>query len=600
MKSCVLSLVLLLVSSTFIFATSIIPYPNLGEMSNASDAVVIAKVLQINEIELNGLTKTTFQLEVEEVVHGALAVNDNFTLAQVSFTDDFGLMVVDGDIDLALHQSYCLFLHQSPVFGWQPLMLSYGILEEHDLNGKHYLVPSPESLEMHLTERPDGKFVEPLVIYEKAPFLNTLSNFNHNNQLWGVQPAITKLDYVDFGNAVIDFRTIPTGCDFLGSSNSIAGFRWQDTDIGVYYSVTGDLNFIPPTSVFSDVQSATNRMNEAYQGLELFDGGIAVGYTPACASGAISNVFITFANLSLGGPQSIFLQFNDPCAEIPDLNGCSGVLAFGGSYASGNYQYRGETFASSLYGYVVMNNNILCVGRPNYEEVLIHEMTHSMGMAHLNPTLYPSNNMNPSCCSDIGTKDTECMDYLYEPIGGLAVDVLSFDGKSNGGFTVLNWETSSEFAHDRFEIESAQDGKNFVQIGKIKGNGTTALTKGYAFKDYSPVHGKNYYRLKMIDEQGQFEYSETIVVAHQASDDILVFPNPTNGSAVNVIWNKPLSNNFRIDMLNASGQNVFAAQIKTNGRGINEVLSLPELAKGMYILRFHMPTKILYKKLMIH
>ncbi len=70
-------------------------------------------------------------------------------------------------------------------------------------------------------------------------------------------------------------------------------------------------------------------------------------------------------------------------------------------------------------------------------------------------------------------------------------------------------------------------------IGKIQGSGNSQSTIEYTFIDESPNIGLNYYRLKQVDFDGQFEYSKVITVNfdRKNSDDLEVFPNPTSAFA---------------------------------------------------------------------
>lgn len=581
------------------FATTVIPFSNLGEMAEAADAVVLATVTQQYENDQQGITYLSYKLQVEETIKGNLQPNDLFELRQFGYTIENYKMVVEGDLVLENGQNYFLYLHRSPDQSWQPMMLAYGVMQEHELDGRNYLVPIFESWEMHVEQRPDGTMVEPLYAYKKQAFLQLMSEVLYQNTTWNSLTAKANMPPNQFYEEEFANRSVPTGCDYLGQSASIAGFRWQNTDIDVYASATGDANFVPPTDVTTDVDNAVDRINAGYGGVNLSYGGLAAGYTPACTGGsAIGNAFITFANLNLAGPQSLFIQFNDPCNQIPDINGCAGVLAVGGSYASGGYQFKGETWASSMYGYVIMNNNILCIGRPQYEETLIHEMTHSTGIGHLNPTNYPGNNMNPSCCSDIGSKDTECMGYIYE-FSSLAVDLSQFTGENEGHFNFLEWQTTNEEQHDYFEVESSKDGFYFEAIGKIIGKGTDNRLSNYQFIDQQPFPGKNYYRLKMVGKSGKVEYSDVINLDVEITNSVEIFPNPNSTGTLSVILGEWSSQDVNIQLLDTNGKIVFASILSPNADHYRNEIQLPELPMGIYYLRFHGENEVIQKKLIL-
>lgn len=90
----------------------------------------------------------------------------------------------------------------------------------------------------------------------------------------------------------------------------------------------------------------------------------------------------------------------------------------------------------------------------------------------------------------------------------LPVTWLYFTARANDSHEVaLNWATASEINNDRFEIERSADGSSFEKIGTVNGNGNSVQTIEYSFKDTTVQRGVYYYRLKQVDFDGRFEYS---------------------------------------------------------------------------------------------
>ena len=99
----------------------------------------------------------------------------------------------------------------------------------------------------------------------------------------------------------------------------------------------------------------------------------------------------------------------------------------------------------------------------------------------------------------------------YEP---LPVELTSFAGTLNGNTVTLNWQTATETNNSGFAIErsSSSPGAIWDKIGFVEGNGTSTETKNYSFADKNLLSGKYSYRLKQIDFDGSFEYSEIVNV----------------------------------------------------------------------------------------
>ena len=75
--------------------------------------------------------------------------------------------------------------------------------------------------------------------------------------------------------------------------------------------------------------------------------------------------------------------FNDPCSDVPDLSGCSGTLAFGGTFFSlATAAYDGEPWHPASATFVVVNNGTQCIGEVNFREMMAHELGHTQGFGH--------------------------------------------------------------------------------------------------------------------------------------------------------------------------------------------------------------------------
>ncbi|MCB9034156.1 MAG: T9SS type A sorting domain-containing protein [Chitinophagales bacterium] len=112
----------------------------------------------------------------------------------------------------------------------------------------------------------------------------------------------------------------------------------------------------------------------------------------------------------------------------------------------------------------------------------------------------------------------------------LPVELISFDAKNiDNQKALLQWQTASEINNDYFEIERASDDLNFTTISeKIFSKGNGSETHNYDFYDMEPLNGINYYRLKQVDLDGSFEYSDIRKVAFNSVNEAIfsskVFP----------------------------------------------------------------------------
>ena len=103
----------------------------------------------------------------------------------------------------------------------------------------------------------------------------------------------------------------------------------------------------------------------------------------------------------------------------------------------------------------------------------------------------------------------------------LPVELGDISGIHTGREVYLEWTTLSERNNDYFTVQRTLDGKTFEDIGTVFGNGTTTESTDYAFIDVAPYSGTSYYRVKQVDYNGDFEYSE-LVSASSADKDVKV------------------------------------------------------------------------------
>ncbi len=112
------------------------------------------------------------------------------------------------------------------------------------------------------------------------------------------------------------------------------------------------------------------------------------------------------------------------------------------------------------------------------------------------------------------------------------VELISFSANVNNSNVTLNWITATETNNSGFEIQkSIIQNQHYQNIGFVNGNGTSTEKKYYSFIDKDLKPGKYYYRLKQIDYDGSFKYSNEIDVNLDLPDKFSLsqnFPNPFN------------------------------------------------------------------------
>lgn len=116
--------------------------------------------------------------------------------------------------------------------------------------------------------------------------------------------------------------------------------------------------------------------------------------------------------------------------------------------------------------------------------------------------------------------------------GVLPIELLNFNAVSNDKEVEINWSTASELNNDFFTIERSADGENFTEILRTDGAGTSNQQLDYFERDYSPLPGVSYYRLKQTDYNGDFSFSNIVAVKRKSDlGELGVYPNPVDQDA---------------------------------------------------------------------
>lgn len=556
-------------------ATTVIPFKHLGEATQVSEAVVLATAEANFETRSGDRVFFDCSLRVLNSAKGVLLQNETFVLRQHSFgLNDFTANVA-GDFVPQEGKTYLLFMQRTGDV-WRPITLSYYVFETKKMNGEVFLTPLEESAGIELASRTDGARPEPPGVYRIGALMDVLQQYaNGAKRGWDPSPALTGMLPTDFPQE----RALPTGCDFSLSGGPLA--RWQNAAIEVYFDDTD-----APTGFSATLDAILGSMNSNYTGIDAINGG-QVSFTPDCTDNSVVGSDFTTFLTGLNGTQATLIFFEDPCNQITNLSGCNGTLAIGGSYSSSStHSYKGDTWNNALWGFVVVNNGVLaCLDPDEYETVLIHELTHTYRMDHLDATNFPSQNMNPSCCNVINFKDIECMNYTYDlaaPVKLTAFDAQPFDDRQ----VRVSWSTASEKNNHHFAVEHSTDGLHFETIKTVPGNNSQAGSR-YEWIDPLPAGGLNYYRLSQADFDGHTTTFGVKAVKMDENDAVFrVSPNPTRAATITILIELPDAFNGTMEIIDTDGR-VLAASTLALESGRNKVeQSIEHLVPGIYWLRF--------------
>jgi Secretion system C-terminal sorting domain len=175
----------------------------------------------------------------------------------------------------------------------------------------------------------------------------------------------------------------------------------------------------------------------------------------------------------------------------------------------------------------------------------------------------------------------------------LPVELVNFEGKlvennvkiaSNAPTSptqariLLTWQTASEVRFHHFELERSNDSKTWIKLLDETAKGTSS---SYQTMDEKPIFGVNYYRLKMIDTDGQFAYSKIVAIelSKPISKEWVLFPNPVKDKLF-LSGNEDVLGTEVVKIVDIAGKILQTMTVQQLRNG----LSINNLPNGIYFL----------------
>jgi len=380
---------------------------------------------------------------------------------------------------------------------------------------------------------------------------------------------------------------LPFGLSFIkgleGSGNNIVA----GTDEGIYYSSDGGDNWLPTNVPTVHIPSLASSGNYVYAAVPTGAG--------------------VYRSTNNGVNWSISLPSTVDYVEVAALD---------------NYAYAGSFFAGARYSSAYGSGWSVCNGLPADASIFeIGPVGDGMVLAgtDLSPNwIYISN--------DYGNYFTPYSEGLFENasveaftvnetymfagtdyngvwrryLPGVPVEFSSFTATTNENKVSLFWKTATETNNSGFEVQ--RKNIDWERIGFVEGNGTTTEENNYSFIDENLTAGKYQYRLKQIDYDGSFEFSDLVEVEILTPLEFSLsqnYPNPFNPTTT-IQYLIPESGNVKLVIYNSVGEEVATLVNEQKSAGsYNVEFSAVDLSSGIYFYQLRAGSFVETKKMSI-
>ena len=175
-----------------------------------------------------------------------------------------------------------------------------------------------------------------------------------------------------------------------------------------------------------------------------------------------------------------------------------------------------------------------------------------------------------------GTGSTKILNLDFTHYSAqIPVELVNFSAQAKGSTTILNWETAFERRFNGFEIEKSLDGTNYTPFGFVKAKGNSSK---YIFEDNS-FQKTSYYRLKMLDIDGSFDYSRVVSIILKSKYSVNITPSVSD-ETVNIETDFDDKTSASIEIYDQVGK----LMLKQTANRSNSI-SINSLPQGIYFVR---------------
>lgn len=183
----------------------------------------------------------------------------------------------------------------------------------------------------------------------------------------------------------------------------------------------------------------------------------------------------------------------------------------------------------------------------------------------------------------------------------LPIELLSFDAKITSNKVNVAWVTATEKNNNYFVVERSTDAVNFKEISRVKGALNSDKILNYSVVDALPLEGISYYRLKQVDTDESFSYSQIKSVNFNDGDsDFSLNPNPANNEVI-IKFPCTSSRNEIIHVYDYHGNLLLSKEVSCIEGGENNVsLDVSGMDKGLYFVFLNTDDKFYKKKLVVN
>jgi hypothetical protein len=190
---------------------------------------------------------------------------------------------------------------------------------------------------------------------------------------------------------------------------------------------------------------------------------------------------------------------------------------------------------------------------------------------------------------------------MFNPTGQVPVELVSFNASVDRNIVDLRWITATELNNKGFEVQRRANNSSYETIAFVQGRGTTTQVNGYTYSDFVNKTGTYFYRLRQVDFDGAYEYSNEVMVNVLALPGEYAlaqnYPNPFNPST-SIEFVLAQAGFVNLSVFNLLGEKAaeLVNEVKESGNH-SLTFDASKLSSGTYIYRLSVNGNVISKKM---
>ena len=172
---------------------------------------------------------------------------------------------------------------------------------------------------------------------------------------------------------------------------------------------------------------------------------------------------------------------------------------------------------------------------------------------------------------------------VFKPASALSVKLVSVKAQQQNKDINVSWTTANEINIASYQVEKSENGETYTVVNNQAAKNVAEA--GYNWLDVKAVKGINYYRIKVVEKEGQVSYSKVVAVnIGTGKGQVAVYPNPISGNMFNLQMNNIVKGTYTVRLINSLGQEVLTTKISHEEGSSSETITTKMLASGIYSL----------------